>query len=237
MLFMISLLVVTALVVVLRSPIKKFPVICYALGLAFTVLYLYANFFGAPVPLWRYLLIFMQRCSIGLALLTLVMFAGVFPEDSRARALLTPLRRELSILGCIFASGHVIAYASVFIPRLFGDFASTQTNLLVSLVISIVLSLLLLILTVTSFVVVRRIMNPAVWKRVQLLAYPFFGLIYLHLAFVLMPSVLAGYPTALINLVVYTVMFTSYFVLRVRKAAADIRHSESTLQRAPGARG
>jgi DMSO/TMAO reductase YedYZ heme-binding membrane subunit len=217
-LFLISLVVVSILVLALRIPLKRFPVAFYLIAVVLAGFYLYANFFGAAVPLWRYFLIYLQRCSIALALFTLVMFAGVFPEGSRIRSVLFPLRRELSIIGAIFACGHIVAYGAVFLPRMLTGFASTGANLIVSLSISLVITVLLAILTVTSFVIVHRAMSPAGWKRVQLLAYPFFGLIYLHLVFVLAPSALAGSSASVLSLTVYTVLFGSYLVLRVRKA-------------------
>jgi DMSO/TMAO reductase YedYZ heme-binding membrane subunit len=220
-LFLISLIVVSILVLALHVPIKKFPIVFYLIGFALTGLYLYANFFGAAVPLWRYLLIYLQRCSIALALFTLVMFAGIFPEGSKVRSLLFPLRRELSILGCILACGHVVAYATIFFPRMLTGFNSTGINLIISLSISLVMTVLLAILTVTSFVVVHKAMSPERWKRIQLLAYPFFGLIYVHLILVLAPSAFRGGSSAVLSIVVYTVLFGSYFALRVRKELQD----------------
>jgi DMSO/TMAO reductase YedYZ heme-binding membrane subunit len=211
------------MVFVLQKPLKRYPVVFYLIGLAFAGLYLYANYLGAAVPLWRYVLIYLQRCSIALALFALVMFAGVFSEGSRIRAILLPLRRELSILGCIFASGHVIAYASTFLPRLLGGGVATEMNLAVSLSISLILTALLVLLTVTSFVAVRRVMKPESWRRVQLLAYPFFGLIYLHLIFVLTPSALTGNPSTILSITVYTVLFVGYLTLRLRKALLERR--------------
>ncbi|MDR3052597.1 MAG: ferric reductase-like transmembrane domain-containing protein [Coriobacteriales bacterium] len=218
MLFLISLVVVSVLVVVLQVPLKRYPVVFYLLALALTGLYLYANFVGAAVPLWRYLLVYLQRCSLALALFTLVMFAGVLPDGSKLRTLLFSLRRELSILGCILASGHVVAYAAVFLPRMVTGFETTSANVLVSLSISLILTVLLAVLTLTSFVAVHKAMSPEGWKRVQLLAYPFFGLIYVHLVLVLAPSALVGNASAVLSLTAYTVLFGGYLVLRVRKA-------------------
>lgn len=218
MLFLISLVVVSILVLALHVPLKRFPIVFYLIAFALAGFYLYASFNGAPVPLWRYLLIYLQRCLIAVSLFTLVMFAGVLSENSRLRSILFPLRRELSILGCIFASGHIVAYAITFLPRLFMGFGTTGANLIASLSLALAMTVLLVILTATSFIVVRKAMSPDSWKRVQLLAYPFFGLIYLHLVLVLAPSALTGGSTSVVSLAVYTVLFGSYFVLRVRKA-------------------
>jgi DMSO/TMAO reductase YedYZ heme-binding membrane subunit len=126
-------------------------------------------------------------------------------------------------MGCIFACGHVVVYARAFLPRLPRGFDVTSINLFMSLTLSLILTVLLVLLTVTSFVVIRKAMNPEMWKRVQSLAYPFFGLVYLHLVLVLAPSALVGKTSAVVSLVVYTALFGSYLVLRTRKAVLDKR--------------
>jgi methionine sulfoxide reductase heme-binding subunit len=74
------------------------------------------------------------------------------------------------------------------------------------------------VLLVTSFQVVKRRMNAARWKGVQRLAYPFYLLTYVHLVLLLAPSAFAGRDTAIVSLVVYTVVVATYAVLRVRRA-------------------
>ena len=54
------------------------------------------------------------------------------------------------------------------------------------------LVVLLVVLGVTSFAFVKRQMSTASWKKVQKLAYPFFGLVYVHPLLMLLPSALHG---------------------------------------------
>ncbi|MFR1639160.1 MAG: hypothetical protein ACLSVD_08270 [Eggerthellaceae bacterium] len=56
------------------------------------------------------------------------------------------------------------------------------------------------------------------WKSIQRLAYPFYVLIYVHLALFLAPSALAGKETAVVSLTVYTVVMAAYVLCRTRKA-------------------
>jgi DMSO/TMAO reductase YedYZ heme-binding membrane subunit len=151
------------------------------------------------------------------------MFAGVFPPESRLHAAIYPLRRELSIMGCILASGHIIAYLDAFVPWFLypGGLTQTPLSVTVSLAVSLVLTVLLAVLTVTSFVVVRSRMRPALWKRIQSLAYPFYMLILLHCLLILLPSALAGSITIAINLAVYAAVFCAYVVLRIRRVIDD----------------
>ena len=226
MLFLTTLVITTVLVVALQKPLKRWPVVFYVLALLMSGVYVYAILFGAAVELWRYFLIYMQRCMIALSLFTLVMFAAVFPNNSRPYNLLMGLRRELSITGFFFAVGHIVAYLHNFLPRLMGFAVDTRTNLMISLAIALVITALLVLLTVTSFTVVRRAMSQTAWKRVQLLAYPFYLLVYVHLMFVLLPSALAGGANASVTITVYTLLFASYSVLRVRKVIVASRSTE-----------
>ncbi|MDR1088346.1 MAG: ferric reductase-like transmembrane domain-containing protein [Coriobacteriales bacterium] len=225
--FLITLVCTGLVAGLLNKPIKRFPMLFYALALALTAFYLYAFLYGASVFFWRYVLLPFQRCTIALALFTLVMFVGVLSDTSRLRALFYPLRRELSILGSIFACGHIVAYMTVFLPKVFGGLGQLNPNLTFSLAVSCLLVILLALLTVTSFVAIRKRMSPQSWKRVQLLAYPFFLLIYVHLIVVLLPSALSGAETIAINLVVYTLLFVLYTVLRLRKALSHRRQANS----------
>jgi DMSO/TMAO reductase YedYZ heme-binding membrane subunit len=229
MLFLVTLAIVTVLVILLQKPLKRWPVVFYLLSFGFTAVYLYTVFAETSLELWRYLLMSMQRCTIALAFLGLVMFANVFPNGSRPYILLMGLRRELSIIGCFFAIGHIVAYMRVFLPRLTGDMISAQTNLFVSLIIALVITALLVLLTVTSFTAIRHAIKPETWKKIQLMAYPFFALVYIHLMFVLLPSALADGVNATISIAVYTVLFFSYMVLRTRKAMVTSRSMQPVL--------
>jgi DMSO/TMAO reductase YedYZ heme-binding membrane subunit len=217
MVFFVALIIVVAFTLALRKPIKKAPWLFYLLALALVAYYIYEYFYGNNIFIWRYLLVAVQRGSIALAFLTIVMYIGVLSDDSRLRTYLYPVRQELSIIGCILALGHIIVYISSYIMRFFAGFVATDINIAASLVIAALLALLLVILMVTSFTVVRRRMTAKAWKRVQLLAYPFFLLIYFHLLLLLLPSALTGAPSTLFSILLYTALFGAYLILRLRK--------------------
>ena len=77
-----------------------------------------------------------------------------------------------------------------------------QTNVAVALALALALFALLVVLGVTSFNVVKKRMKKETWKRVQLLAYPFWGLVYVHLLLMLVPSALRGGAPAQMAVVV-----------------------------------
>jgi DMSO/TMAO reductase YedYZ heme-binding membrane subunit len=221
MTFFVSLIAAVVFILIFRVPVKKAPWLFYLLALALVGYYIYEYFYGTNVFIWRYLLVAVQRCSLALALLMVVMFIGVLPDSSKLRGYLYPIRQELSILGCILALGHIIVYLNSYLMRFLAGFVATDLNIVVSLIIAVFLVVLLAILLVTSFTFVRKRMGAKWWKSVQHLAYPFFLVIYLHLLLLLLPSALTGVPSMIFNISLYTVLFGLYSVLRLRKYALD----------------
>lgn len=213
--FLLAVVVCFALVVLLAKPLKRFPVPFYCAALGFVALYWFGVSTNVTGVWWTWFMPLMQRCALAFLLFTIVMFVGVLGDSSPLRARLMPIRRQLSILGCIFALGHLAFYGVSYVPRLGSAFAG---NLGFSLALAAVLVALMTVLLVTSFQVVKRRMNAARWKGVQRLAYPFYLLTYVHLVLLLAPSAFAGRDAAIVSLVVYTVVVATYVVLRVRRA-------------------
>lgn len=213
--FAISIGIVAFLAFACAKPLKRFPVPFYCTALGLVALYWFGVSTNVTGVWWTWFMPLMQRCALAFLLFTIVMFVGVLGDSSPLRARLMPIRRQLSILGCIFALGHLAFYGVSYVPRLGSAFAG---NLGFSLALAAVLVALMAVLLVTSFQVVKRRMNAARWKGVQRLAYPFYLLTYVHLVLLLAPSALAGRDTAIVSLVVYTVVVATYVVLRVRRA-------------------
>ena len=86
---------------------------------------------------------------------------------------------------------------------------------------------LLLVLGVTSLQGVKRRMDAGTWKRLQKWAYVFFGLVYVHLMSILLPSALAQGMTARVSIAVYTVLFGLYAALRIARAVLDRKQKEA----------
>lgn len=219
--FAIVLVCATVVVVLLRKPLKRHPLAFYALAVLLNVLYVASVYLAFPEVVRRPLFFLMQKCTLSLALFAIVMFIGVFRKDSKAGAALRPVRAELSILACLLALGHMAVYLVSFAPRLAGG--GLDGRFLVFFATAVLLLVLLLVLGVTSFHRVKQHMDATVWKRVQKWAYVFFGLIYVHLVSILLPSALANGMTARVSIAVYTALFGAYAVLRVRRAWIDRR--------------
>lgn len=216
--FIVALVLSFALVWLCAKPLKKHPVPFYVGAIALVALYFWGVSTGVRNEVWSYFQPLMQRCALAFLLFSIVMFVGVLNEKNPLRVHLMPIRRQLSILACIFAVGHIVFYASSYIPRIASAFTG---NLAFSLGLAALITALMVVLCVTSFQVVKHAMKAVTWKRVQRLAYFFYLLTYVHLALLLMPSAVAGNGVAVLSIAVYSVVMGAYVVLRLRKAVLD----------------
>ncbi|MCI8425331.1 MAG: hypothetical protein HFJ72_06705 [Adlercreutzia sp.] len=223
--FIVALLVSLVLVVACAKPLKKHPVPFYVGAVVLVGVYLWGMQAGVRGEVWSYFQPLMQRCALAFLLFTIVMFVGVLNDKSPLRSRLMPIRRQLSILACIFAVGHIVFYGASYLSRLASGFTG---NLAFALGLAAIITALMVVLGITSFQVVRHGMPGAAWKRIQRFAYPFYLLTYVHLALLLMPSALAGNQVAVVSIAVYSIVVGAYAVLRLRKAFAD--RAASTLE-------
>lgn len=220
--FAVILAITIAACFALRNPLKACPVAFYVAAIAVDALYVYGVFFGLPRAVWSPLFILIQKCELALALFVVVMFIGCLSHEGRAYRWLKPVRSELSIVAWFLSLGHMAVYLESYLPRLFGA-GTVSGNVMGAFVLAIVLLVLLIVLGVTSFAFVKRRMHTDTWKKVQKLAYPFFGLVYLHLLLMLLPSALHGGLAAQASVAVYSVVFVGYGLCRVGRALVDRR--------------
>lgn len=223
--FLLAAVTALLFIALLETPwLKKHPSLLYVAAMAMDALYAYGIISGASGGLWYYFMPVMQRCVIAFVLFTVVMFVGVFDERSPIKARLLPIRRQMSILACIFCCCHVAFYGFSYLPRLTETLAA---NAFVAILVGLVVAALMIPLLVTSFMVVKTKMHAATWKKVQQLAYPFYLLTLVHLIVLLAPSAIAGNSTAILGVVVYVVTGVSYIVLRLRRHSLDARQTVS----------
>ena len=227
MLFLITLVVTFAAVMALRNPIKRFAVPIYVLAAVLSAALVASPAFLSSLVFSSWMLVFVRRCTLPLAMFVVVMFIGVLPKDSRLSRWLRPIRAELSIAAWILSLGHMLVFLETYLPGLLGLNISHGT-VVASIVVALVLFVLLLVLGATFFRFVRDRMSPGLWKKVQRWAYVFYGLVYVHLALMLAPAALtdtAGIFSAASGpasrLAVYTCVFGAYLVLRVYRAVKE----------------
>ncbi len=201
------------------SAIKKVPLAFYASCIGADLLYAYGMVQGAATGFWGFFIPFMQRCTLAMAFFVIVMFIGIFDENSPVRRRLLPVRRQLSICGCILCFGHICYYAYTYVAQFTnasqGQVAGSAGNLLISLTISAILVMLLLVLGITSFTFVKAHMKASTWKQVQRLSYVFFTLIVVHLGIILVPPALSGNAPAIEAVSVWGSLFVIYAILKI----------------------
>ena len=220
MTFLITLFCTVLAVCILREPIKRVPWLFYLLAVALVVLYFAAGSIGLPQFAQMAMLTLMRKCMLPFALFVFVMYVGVLPKGSAARKLVQPLRAPVSIVACILVLVHMVQYFMVYAPKVVSG-VPVAGNVMASFVIAIALFALLAVLGVTSFDFVKGRMSTKAWRRVQQFAYLFYALTYVHLMVMLAPSAARGSAAAIEGVVVYTVVFGAYLVLRLMRAKTD----------------
>ena len=206
-----------------RNTIKARPIVFYAAAAIVATLFA-SHAFGSFAPMLdRALQPYVQRCLLAFGMFAVVMFIGVLPDDSKPRRYLTPIRGELSIIAAILACGHVVGYGASYLRYVPGNLGGMPATMIASFAVSAMLVVLLAPLTLTSFKSLRKRVDAQRWKRVQMLAYPFFFLIYLHLLLILAPSASGAGQKAFGSIVVYTGIIGCYAILRAAKAISSQR--------------
>lgn len=116
-----------------------------------------------------------------------------------------------------------------------GGFFGMSAAMVASLAVSAVLIVLLVPLSITSLNSVKSRMQPAAWKKLQKLSYLFYGLAYAHILLMLVPTISTVGQRAMLSLVVYTLLFGVYAVMRCTKGLRDGRARDADPQTASGA--
>lgn len=222
MTFLISLFIVIFLISIGRNFIKKHSNLSYIIASLISIALIVTTYSGvilnAPSWLKDYVLPVFTKSSLATSIFVVVMYTGAFKNGSKAIKFLMPIRAQLSIIGCILALAHNIVYGKTHFVKLFTNPSSMSTNMIIAAIISIVLIVIMLPLMVTSFSKVRKKMKPKSWKKLQQLAYVFYGLIYVHVMIIMIPLAKKGITEYRVNVLTYSIVFLTYGAMRIRKA-------------------
>lgn len=220
----ISLIIATAVAYYGKTIIRKKSTWCYigtlvaSVGLiaAYTSIaksqgtFLNDSVFGAPV----------YAGSIATALFIIVMYLGAVPKKHWLFKNFRGIRGQLSIIATILTLVHNVTMLFYVKPIMMAG--GTMAVMFRFVAITTLLMLLLLLpLFITSFICVHKKMKEKTWKKVQRLAYPYYALIYIHVLLGNVPGMLGGDVMDTIDVLVYSVVFITYFVLRIKKAIQD----------------
>lgn len=192
----------------------------------------------------------------GIALIIIVMFIGVLPQNKLVKNLFT-IRTEMSIIGATILMGHGIAYFPTSVTDM------DTMGIILYIILGPVILALLVIPWITSFRIIRNRMKAGTWKKLQTyLGIPLFvGMLVFGFILNLLWSV--DYPfmdawevttspwddsvpislgegvmhaEQLVATKIYLVLLVSYIILRIKKykknnaAATNLSETNSRTQ-------
>lgn len=215
-----------------NTAIRKHAGLFYALAVlivVFEVVY-YLTGLRDAAPKWitEYIVNPFKRGTLPTAIFMVVMYLGALDGKKPFVSKLLGIRGELSIIACILTLGHNIIYGKKQFVNLFTNPSEMKPHSLIAAIISIIMIAVMVPLMVTSFKAVRKRMSFAAWKKLQRLAYLFFGLIYAHVMVLFLPKFSEKY----LDIIAYTFIFGIYAILRVAKAINTSKNTSGLLKSA-----
>lgn len=217
MLLIISLVLAVAFVFLCGKALKKHPNLFYiGVGIITAVLAL-IPFDGVPDFVNNYILALFRRGSLATAIFIIVMYTGALKNGSALMKKLIVIRGELSIMASIMILCHNIFFGKTYFVRLFTSASTMPVTQLLAAIASLLMLVIMIPLAIMSFPKVRKKMKPKLWKRLQHFAYAFYALIYIHIFLLTYSSAQARRGDYALSLILYTIIFGVYLVMRVRK--------------------
>ena len=147
-----------------------------------------------------------------------IMLIGALPAGGKLIKRLMPARGELSILAASVSLSHVLTYGVTYIKRLISPNLKATSDFVITCIVCLLLVLIMLPLTVISFKRIRAKFKGKTWKNIQRTAYVFYALIYVHVMVIFIPRARLGQSGYYLSCIAYTAIWSTYFVLRARKA-------------------
>ena len=200
----------------LEKPIKKHATLFYIATIIISVLSVLAPKKGLPFVIDYLVKNILARGTLAGALFILVMVASVC-HAAKLRGLLLRTRGEMAIIAALLTLIHNISYGKHYFVALFTKISDLDAPRIFAAVLSLVMIVLLIPLTVTSFMVIRKKMNPKKWKSLQRLSYLFYGLLFIHISMIFSISIAKGHLSTLFDLTVYVIIYIAYLICRAKK--------------------
>ncbi|MCR1850336.1 ferric reductase-like transmembrane domain-containing protein [Paeniclostridium sordellii] len=221
MLLIISLILTTFLSIVYYKQIKKHSTMLYIIATLiaiFFIIFMKSNL-NEHIPKYisKFVIGVFSKGTISLALFTIVMCTGVLDNSFKFRQNLMAVRGELSIIACILTLGHNVLYGMYFFPTFFTNMPSLSISKIIATLLSLIMICLMIPLMITSFKSVRKKMSYKAWKKIQRSAYIFYGIMYIHIMLLYIPK----FNSKLFEIILYSIIFLSYYFLRIRKFFKD----------------
>jgi DMSO/TMAO reductase YedYZ heme-binding membrane subunit len=221
MVFLLSLLTAILFVLLFEKPLQKNPIPFYVIFSILSLATIISQLQGMNPGGFtgKYLYPMFTKAGLGTSFFVLVMYAATFKNGSKPIKLLMPIRGQLSIIASILALGHVFSYSALLSP-----------NVSALYIFSAIMLCIMIPLFITSFIKIRKKMNPRAWKNLQRFAYIFYLLIYVHILLLYVRGALRGDSRSSINILVYSIVFLWYFICRPLKAYS-VKHKDFNLDK------
>lgn len=217
MLLIISLVLAVAFVFLCGKALKKHPILFYSGAGIITIVLALIPFDGVPDFVNNYILALFRRGSLATAIFIIVMYTGALKNGSALMKKLIVIRGELSIMASIMILCHNIFFGKIYFVRLFTSASTMPVTQLLAAIASLLMLVIMIPLAIMSFPKIRKKMKPKLWKRFQRFAYAFYALIYIHIFLLTYSSAQARRGDYALSLILYTIIFGVYLVMRVRK--------------------
>lgn len=217
MLLIISLVLAVAFVFLCGKALKKHPNLFYIGAGIITAVLALIPFDGVPDFVNNYILALFRRGSLATAIFIIVMYTGALKNGSALMKKLIVIRGELSIMASIMILCHNIFFGKTYFVRLFTSASTMPVTQLLAAIASLLMLVIMIPLAIMSFPKIRKKMKPKLWKRFQRFAYAFYALIYIHIFLLTYSSAQARRGDYALSLILYTIVFGVYLVMRVRK--------------------
>lgn len=221
MIIFISLLTAILFVLLFEKPLQKNPIPFYVifsiLSLATIILQLQGINPGGFVGAYIYPMF--TKAGLATSFFVLVMYAATFKNGSQPIKLLMSIRGPLSIIASILALGHVFSFSALLSP-----------NASALYIFSVIMLCIMIPLFITSFIKIRKKMNPKAWKKLQRFAYIFYPMIYVHILLLYVKGALRGDSRSALNIFMYSIIFLWYFICRPLKAYS-VSHKDFNLDK------
>ncbi|SDB19222.1 DMSO/TMAO reductase YedYZ, heme-binding membrane subunit [Pseudobutyrivibrio sp. YE44] len=220
MTILVSLCLALLLTIVFTEQLKKNANIFYIIATLIALVSVAVVWLGITLPEWvnLWLIPILAKGGLTGAFFIIVMFAGAFPNRSLGAKLFMPLRSQLSIIASILGIGHGLAYSKSYFLMMKNGSSNMKISTVVFIIISALMFAIMIPLFVTSFTSVKRKMKGGNWKKLQRLAYVFYGLQYIHVMMLMVPPALKGTAGYDITIFVYSFIYISYLFCRCVKA-------------------
>lgn len=217
MLLIISLVLAVAFIFLCGKALKKHPNLFYIGAGIITAVLALIPFDGVPDFVNNYILALFRRGSFATAIFIIVMYTGALKNGSALMKKLIVIRGELSIMASIMILCHNIFFGKTYFVRLFTSASTMPVTQLLAAIASLLMLVIMIPLAIMSFPKIRKKMKPKLWKRFQRFAYAFYALIYIHIFLLTYSSAQARRGDYALSLILYTIVFGVYLVMRVRK--------------------